>query len=85
MSTYSDHDQRLLDQQSGAELDRQAQRLTDAEFMRRLRARFIEQAGEWADAVADSVTVGEWREAFDNEPEDAADEEMSYWSNDGDE
>lgn len=26
MSTYSDHDQRMLDQQSGAELDRQAQR-----------------------------------------------------------
>lgn len=26
MSTYSDHEQRLLDQQSGAELDRQALR-----------------------------------------------------------
>lgn len=26
MSTYSDHDQRLLDQQSGADLDRQAER-----------------------------------------------------------
>jgi hypothetical protein len=60
-------------------------RLSNAEFMRRLRARFIERGGEGADEVADSVTVGEWREAFANEPEEAADEEMSYWTDDGDE
>lgn len=53
--------------------------LSDEEFMRRLRARFVERAGEGADAVADSVTVQEWRDGFENEPEDAADEEMSYW------
>lgn len=29
MSTYSDHEQRLLDQQSGAELDRHAERLVN--------------------------------------------------------
>lgn len=60
--------------------DRPAEeRLSDDEYMRRLRARFIERAGEGADAVADAVSVTEWREGFDNEPEDAADEEMSYW------
>lgn len=62
-----------------------SEKLTDDEFMRRLRARFIERGGEGADAVADNVTVEEWREGFENEPEDAADEEMSYWTNDGDE
>ena len=60
------------------------QRLTDEEFMRRLRARFIERAGEGADAVADGCSVFEWRDgAYENEPEDAADEEMSYWEPSG--
>lgn len=62
------------------------ERLSDDEFMRRLRARFIERGGDGADAVADNVTVVEWRvEPYENEPEDAADEEMSYWTDDGDE
>lgn len=60
-------------------------RLSDKEFMRRLRARLVERGGEGAEAVADAVTVGEWRECFENEPEAAADEEMSYWTDDGDE
>lgn len=54
--------------------------------MRRLRARFIERAGEGADAVADNATVEEWRSGVcENAPEDAADEEMEYWTDDGDE
>lgn len=61
------------------------ERLTDAEFMRRLKARLIERGGEGADEVADGVDVTEWRMDFENDPEGAADEEMSYWSNDGDE
>ncbi len=62
------------------------ERLSDEEFMRRLRARFIERAGEGADAVADNVTVEEWRSGVcENAPEDAADEEMEYWTDDGDE
>lgn len=59
------------------------ERLSEAQFMRRLRARFVERGGEGADAVVDAVTVGEWRECFENEPEEAADEEMSYWGDDG--
>lgn len=62
-------------------------RLSDEEFMRRLRARFIEVAGEGSDAVADAATVAEWRsgEMFENEPEASADEEMDCWTDDGDE
>jgi len=57
--------------------------LTDEEFMRRLRARFIERGGEGADAVADAVEVATWRESpFEDFPEDSADEEMSCWDAD---
>jgi len=56
------------------------ERLSDDEYMRRLRARFIERAGEGADAVADTVTIDEWRSGgFENDPEGSADEEMTYW------
>jgi hypothetical protein len=57
-------------------------RISDEEFMRRLRARLIEVAGEGADAVAEAVDVEDWREHFENDPEGSADEEMSYWSAD---
>lgn len=53
--------------------------LSEDEFMRRLRARFIERAGEGADAVADAATYAEWADGFEDDPESAADEEMSYW------
>jgi len=59
--------------------------MSDEEFMRRLRARFIAVAGEGADVVADATTVEEWREGFEDDPEGSADEEMSYWSADSDE
>jgi len=61
------------------------ERLTDEEFMHRLRARLIERGGDGADQVADCVTVETWREDYENDPEGAADEEMDYWSDDGDE
>lgn len=58
--------------------------LTDDEFMRRLRAHFIARAGDGADAVVDCVDVETWRQSpFENDPEEAAEEEMSYWTNDG--
>lgn len=61
----------------------QGECLTDEEFMRRLCARFVERAGEGADAVADCVDVETWRQhPFENFPEDAADEEMSNWDAD---
>ncbi len=59
--------------------------ITEAEWMRRLRARFIERGGDGADAVADAVGFEEWQDGFEDDPEGAADEEMSYWENDGDE
>lgn len=60
-------------------------KLTEEEWMRRLRARFIERAGEGADVVADAVTFAEWSDGFEDDPEGAADEEMSNWTDDGDE
>lgn len=56
------------------------ERLSDEEFMRRLRARFVQCAGEGSDAVADSLEVETWRSGdFENDPEGSADEEMTYW------
>jgi len=56
------------------------ERLSDEEYMRRLRARFLDRAGEGSDAVADTVDIEDWRSGgFENDPEGAADEEMSYW------
>jgi len=60
-------------------------RLSDEEFMRRLRVRLVERGGEGADAAADAADIDMWRDNFENDPEGAADEEMSYWDDDGDE
>jgi hypothetical protein len=60
-------------------------KLTEAEWMSRLRQRFIDRAGEGADAVADAVSFAEWSDGFEDDPEGAADEEMSCWTDDGDE
>jgi hypothetical protein len=53
--------------------------IPEEEWMRRLRARFIERAGDGADAVADCASYAEWCDGFEDDPESAADEEMSYW------
>lgn len=65
--------------------DVKAEPLTEDEWMRRLRARLLERGGDGADQVADCCSYAEWREGFENDPEGAADEEMSYWTDDGDE
>lgn len=57
-------------------------RLTEEEFMRRLRRRFTERGGDGADEAADGCTYTEWVEHFPDDPEGAADEEMSYWNDD---
>ena len=53
--------------------------VSEEEWMRRLRARFIERAGVGADDVADAVSYEEWCDGWEDDPEGAADEEMSYW------
>ena len=58
------------------------EQIPDDEYMRRLRARFVERAGDGADAAADGCTVDEWRE-MNAVPEDAAEDEMEYWTDDG--
>lgn len=55
------------------------ERPSEAEWMRRLRARFVERAGEGADAVADAVSFAEWSKGYEEDPEAAADEEMDCW------
>lgn len=61
-----------------AENERQ-KTISEEEWMRRLRARFVKIAGEGADDVADAVAYEEWRDGWEDDPEGAADEEMSYW------
>ena len=56
------------------------------EFRRRFIDRIVESSGldaEEAASVWECCTYAEWTEGG-AEPEEAADEEMSYWSDDGD-
>lgn len=63
----------------------QGVRLTDDQFMDRLRKRFVERAGDGADAVAEAVSTDVWRsDDHENDPEGADDDEMDSWVNDGD-
>lgn len=53
------------------------------EWLARYKQRFIEQAGltdRQAQACAEAETFEVLSEMFADDPEDAADEEMSYWS-----
>lgn len=62
--------------------------IPEAEWMDRLRKRFAERAAmsdEGVRAVSDACTFEEWSDGFEDDPEGAADEEMSYWAGDGDE
>lgn len=59
--------------------------MDEAEWMRRYRARFITATGlteEQLDSQlkADGRPFSELSEMFEDDPEGAADEEMSYWS-----
>lgn len=57
--------------------------LTEKEWIRRYRQRFIDRSG--CGDPADAETFEVVSEGFENDPEGAADEEMSYWEDDGDE
>lgn len=66
------------------------ERLSDEEWLRRYDARITERGGfegSFSTTTGRSETLDQFREfgdPFDNEPEDAADEEMSNWDDDGD-
>lgn len=57
--------------------------MTDEEFKQRWIARVMERVPEFtiedAENAWEACEPSEHREGFENEPEDAADEEMSYW------
>lgn len=67
----------------------QTERLSDEEWLRRFDARITERSGyedSYSHATGAKDTIEQFREAgdiFENDPEDAADEEMSYWDDDG--
>jgi hypothetical protein len=66
----------------------ETKKLTQDEWLRRYKQRFIERA-ELTEAQAQQCAEAEpfsvLSEFFEDEPEDAADEEMSCWESDGDE
>ena len=61
-------------------------RLTDEEWLLRYNQRFKERA-DWPRDYSEDIDmpIAELREDFDDCPEDAADEEMSYWDDNGNE
>lgn len=63
--------------------------IDNAEWGRRFVARIVLRSGaseEAARMTLDAVDMVEWREDFDEDPEGAAEEEMSNWDDDnGDE
>jgi hypothetical protein len=59
-----------------------AETVSKEEWMRRYKARFIQVAqltDQEANDVASAVTFEEASEDFEDDPEGAADSEMSYW------
>lgn len=66
------------------------ERLSDEEWLKRYDARITlrgEFDGSYSATTGARETLDMFREAgdpFENEPEDAADEEMSNWDDDGD-
>lgn len=62
--------------------------LTKNEWLTRYKARFMERAGldeAGAQCQAEAVSYEELVDGFEEDPEGAADEEMSNWAHDGDE
>lgn len=63
--------------------------LSDEEWLRRYDARITERGGfegSYSETTGARETLDMWREDGDpflNDPEDAADEEMSNWDDDG--
>lgn len=68
-----------------SELPSEEQRLSDEEWLKRYDARITERGGfegSYTEMTGAQETLEMFREAgdpFDNDPEDAADEEMSNW------
>jgi hypothetical protein len=63
--------------------------LTNEEWVSRYNARFRDRANWEGNYAADTgyttdADIQSLREGFEELPEDAADEEMSYWDDDGD-
>lgn len=59
--------------------------MTEEEYLRRYAARIKERTGltdEAADACAHAVPFEDLSEMFEDDPEGAADEELSYWEPD---
>ena len=59
--------------------------MTEPEWITRYKQRFIERAAltdTQAQALVEAVEISEAREYFEDDPEGAADEEMSYWDAD---
>ncbi|MCA7902899.1 hypothetical protein LGM39_26360 [Burkholderia cepacia] len=60
-----------------------AEKISDAEWLRRCAARFVQRAGveqRIADSFAEAVFENVADFGFENDPEGAADCEMSYWN-----
>jgi hypothetical protein len=60
--------------------------VTQEEWLARYKQRFIEVgiSEEGAQMQVESATFEEHSVFFEDDPEGAADEEMSYWTDDGD-
>jgi hypothetical protein len=61
--------------------------MTQQEWLGRYKRRFVERAGltdAQAQACAEAESFDVLSDMFEDDPEDAADEEMSYWSADCD-
>ncbi|MCL4664449.1 hypothetical protein L0Z16_03445 [Burkholderia multivorans] len=60
-----------------------AEKISDAEWLRRCAARFVQRADveqRIADSFAEAAFENVADFGFENDPEGAADSEMSYWS-----
>ena len=57
--------------------------MEQAEWLARYKARLLAQAGiseEFAQDCVDAQSFAELSDGFEDDPEDAADEELSYWT-----
>ena len=64
-------------------MTREARQMTNDEWLTRYKQRFINQAGltpEQADDCSRAEAFGVLSEGYEDDPEGAADMEMSYWS-----
>lgn len=60
-------------------------RLSDDEWLKRYDAQITKRSDYQGSYSHDTSAGLEMRDSFENDPEGAADEEMSYWGDDSDE